>query len=149
MFPDKSASTTAAAARRPPRGIIARGVVAMIAGASLAACSGDGGGRPSTPATLQIMAPAPGAVTGPYVTLRLRLRHARLVPAAESGSTPRGDRGHIHVSVDGQVIAMYYGLVQKLPPLTSGTHTIRAEFVAADHVAFSNRVSAAVVFRVR
>jgi hypothetical protein len=83
------------------------------------------------------------------VTLRLRLRHARLVPAAESGSSPKPDRGHIHVSVDGQIIAMYYGLVQKLPPLASGTHTIRAEFVAADHVAFSNRVSAAVVFRVR
>jgi hypothetical protein len=114
-----------------------------------AACGGSGNGRPSTPATLQILAPAPNAQTGPNVDLRLQLAHARVVPATQVGGAIRPDRGHIHVSVDGQITQMYYGVHQTVPNLTPGSHTIQAEFVASDHAPFSNRVVAAVTFRVK
>jgi hypothetical protein len=114
-----------------------------------AACGGSGSGRPSTPATLQILAPAPNAETGPNVDLRLKLDHAQVVPATQVGGKIRPDRGHIHVSVDGQITQMYYGVHQTVPNLTPGSHTILAEFVASDHAPFSNRVVAAVTFRVQ
>jgi len=114
-----------------------------------AACSGSGSGRPETPATLQIITPAPNAVTGSDVDLRLRLRDAHVVPGTQIGGKIRPDRGHIHVSVDGQITQMYYGTHQTVAGLTPGRHTIQAEFVASDHAPFSNRVVAAVTFEVR
>jgi hypothetical protein len=125
------------------------GVLVLGLGLVGGACSGSSPGRPETSATLQILAPAPNAVTGTDVDLRLRLRHAQVVPASQVGGKIRPDRGHIHVSVDGQIIAMYYGVVQKIPGLSPGQHTIQAEFVASDHAPFSNRVVAAVTFEVR
>ena len=53
------------------------------------------------------------------------------------------------MSVDGQITQMYYGVKQTVPNLTPGEHTIQAEFVAADHAPFSNRVVAAVTFEVK
>ena len=44
---------------------------------------------------------------------------------------------------------MFYGVVQKIPNLKPGKHTIQAEFVASDHLPFSNRVVAAVTFEVK
>jgi len=124
-------------------------IVLAVAGLG-AACSGSSSGRPSTPATLQILTPAPNAaVTGGDVDLDMRLQHAKVVPAYQVGGTIRPDRGHIHVSVDGQVTQMFYGVVQKVPILTPGRHTIQAEFVASDHLPFSNRVVAAVTFEVK
>jgi uncharacterized protein (DUF58 family) len=114
-----------------------------------AACSSTASGRPATSATLQIVTPEPNATTGSNVDLRLKLRNAEVVPAAQVGGTIRPDRGHIHVSVDGQVTQMYYGVVQTVPNLTPGEHTIQAEFVAADHAPFANRVVAAVTFEVK
>jgi hypothetical protein len=123
--------------------------LAFALGVTMAACSAPSNGRPGTPATLQILTPAPNAVTGSTVDLRLRLRHAHVVPAAQVGGKIQPDRGHIHVSVDGQITAMYYGVHQEVPGLTPGRHTIQAEFVAADHAPFSNRVVAAVTFDVQ
>ena len=40
-------------------------------------------------------------------------------------------------------------LVDRLPVLTAGAHTLEAEFVASDHLPFANRVVAAVTFDVR
>jgi hypothetical protein len=114
-----------------------------------AACSDSPSGRPETSATLQIVTPAPNATTGAAVDLRLKLRGAEVVPATQVGGKIRPDRGHIHVSVDGQVTQMYYGAHQTVPGLTPGDHTIQAEFVAADHAPFANRVVAAVTFTVK
>ena len=105
--------------------------------------------RPSTPATLEISSPAPNATTGRAVTLVLHLGHARLVPPIQVGGRLLPDRGHIHVSVDGQLVAMPLRLDDPLPTLSPGTHTVEAEFVASDHLPFENRVVAAVTFRVR
>ena len=122
----------------------------VVALGTLAACSGSSSGRPATAATLQILTPAPNAaVTGGDVDLDMRLQHAKVVPAYQVGGTIRPDRGHIHVSVDGQVTQMFYGVGQKVPNLTPGQHTIQAEFVASDHLPFSNRVVAAVTFEVK
>jgi hypothetical protein len=113
-----------------------------------AACAGSTPGRPATAATLQIVAPAPNAVTTPNVTVKLRLEHAELVPPTQVGGQIRPDRGHIHVSVDGTLVSMALQLDQPIPALAPGLHTIQAEFVASDHLPFKNRVVAAVTFRV-
>ena len=43
---------------------------------------------------------------------------------------------------------MTSGLTQTLPDLTSGRHTIRVEFVAADHLPFDPRVVTEAFFEV-
>jgi hypothetical protein len=125
--------------------------LALVSGLVIvaAACSGSSSGRPHTPATLQILKPEPNATTGANVDLHLVLHHAQVVPATQVGGAIRPDRGHIHVSVDGQITQMFYGLVQQVPNLSPGTHTVQAEFVASDHAPFANRVVAAVTFTVK
>ena len=79
----------------------------------------------------------------------MRLENAHLVPPTQVGGQLSGDRGHIHLSIDGQLIAMPLRLDERLPDLPPGPHTVEAEFVASDHLPFANRVVAAVTFRVR
>ena len=105
--------------------------------------------RPATPATLEILSPAPNARTASTVDVELHLTRAHLVPGTQVGGILRPDRGHIHLSVDGQLVAMPLQLHDRLPPLAPGSHTLQAEFVASDHLPFANRVVAAVTFRVR
>src|SRR5438270_3671035 len=57
---------------------------AVLCAAVCVACASSGG-RPATPATLQITTPAPNAVTGPDVDVRLLLAHAHLVPPSQVG----------------------------------------------------------------
>ncbi len=124
--------------------------LALLAVVSIGAgCSGSSSGRPETPATLEIISPRPNATTGTDVDLRLRLRGAKIVETNQTGGKIRPDRGHIHVSVDGQITQMYYGTHLTVPGLTPGSHIIQAEFVAADHAPFANRVVAAVTFDVQ
>jgi hypothetical protein len=106
-------------------------------------------GRPPTPATLQIVSPAPNSRTGPSVDVTMRLDHAHLAPPTQIGGAVRPDVGHIHLSVDGQLVAMPLRLTDRLAPLQPGAHTVQAEFVASDHLPFDNRVVAAVTFEVR
>jgi hypothetical protein len=106
-------------------------------------------GRPATTATLEITAPAPNADTGTSVEVTMRLTHAHLDAPTQVGGQLHPDRGHIHLSVDGGLVAMPLRLAERLPPLTPGPHTLEAEFVASDHLPFANRVVAAVTFRVR
>jgi hypothetical protein len=106
-------------------------------------------GRPATNATLQITSPAPNADTATSVEVTMRLVNAHLVAPTQVGGQLSGDRGHIHLSVDGALVAMPLRLDERLPRLAPGPHTIEAEFVASDHLPFANRVVAAVTFRVR
>ena len=139
---------------RPP---LAGGLTALLlAAALLPGCGSSGstatasaGNRPTTAAKLEITSPAPGAVTGRSVDLLLHLEHGRLVAPIQMGGRLYPDRGHIHVLVDGTLVAMPLRLVQPLPKLTRGVHTVEAEFVAADHLPFANAVVAAVTFRVK
>jgi hypothetical protein len=55
----------------------------------------------------------------------------------------------VHLSLDGTLVSMTYGLVQEVSVqgLAPGRHTLQAEFVANDHGPFDPRVTSTVVFR--
>ena len=140
---------------RPRIALAELAVLALV----LAACSGPTtstsvaptasplGPRPSSLATVAIAEPKDGAaMTGTDVHIVLQLTGAKIVP--ETTTAIRPDEGHVHLYVDGQLVSMNYGLEQDIP-VTTGTHVLRAEFVAADHAPFSPRVvSGNVVFTV-
>jgi hypothetical protein len=104
--------------------------------------------RPASSATLAIREPADGRdVAGSDLDVVLRLDGGTIVDATTTRLTP--DTGHIHLSVDGEVVSMTYGLVQvvDLRDLAPGAHQLQAEYVAADHGPFAPRVIATVSFR--
>jgi hypothetical protein len=103
--------------------------------------------RPRTQAKLEILQPAANEVTGPNTTLVVKLIGAQVV--AQTTGKLVTDKGHIHVSVDGQLVSMAYGTTQDLHDLKPGSHTVQAEFVALDHAPFANRVVAQVLFTVK
>jgi hypothetical protein len=105
------------------------------------------GERPTTNARIQIVSPTPNQVTGPDVTVQVKLIGAREVPEVSGPLNP--EEGHIHVSVDGVVVAMAYSESQTLKGLTPGQHSVQVDFVAVDHIPFRNRVTAAVLFTVQ
>jgi hypothetical protein len=117
--------------------------------------TGDGGGdtptpaaRPSSPATLRIVAPANGAVVhGSTVRVRVSLSGGTIVPATTKDITPT--TGHLHLSLDGKLISMNYQAHQTIPNVAPGQHVLQVEFVAADHLPFDPRVIAAVAFTVQ
>lgn len=127
----------------------------VLIGFSLHACGGSksgsngsgSGNRPSTAARIQIVHPSANEETGSTVTVEIKLVGGEVVP--QSTGVLTGDKGHIHVSLDGKVVAMAYTTTQQLPNLAPGTHTIQAEFVAIDHQPFRNRPIAAVIFSVK
>jgi hypothetical protein len=55
----------------------------------------------------------------------------------------------VHLVLDGKPVSMTYGLVQvvDLRDVPPGSHTLQAEYVAADHAPFDPRVTAEVRFR--
>ncbi len=123
-------------------------MLVVLVGAVAPACSGTEAGRPTTPARIEILSPEPNEVTGPDLTVRLRLRGGRLVSAAETGGEVDPRRGHVHVSVDGRTMAMANDLEVPVAGLEPGQHVIQAEYVATDHRPFANEVLAAVTFTV-
>ena len=78
----------------------------------------------------------------------MTLDGGRIVDAASTTLTP--DTGHIHLSLDGRLVSMTYGLVQlvDIRGLAPGEHTLEAEFVAADHGPFDPRVTARTTFTI-
>lgn len=122
------------------------------------ACSGKGGNggapasvpssRPSSTAKIAIKSPHDGEVVhGSSVTVRLSLKGAKIVPATSTHLRP--DRGHVHLYLDNRIISMTFGLHQDVPRVASGTHLLRAEFVASDHQPFDPRVFTQVAFEVK
>jgi hypothetical protein len=127
----------------------------------LAACSGSGGGagsaatssattlgpRPASTAKLTILTPRNGqTISGQTPEVRLGLKGARIV--AQTSTHIRPDQGHVHLLVDGKLVAMNYGLDERLPKLSPGQHVVQVEFVAADHAPFDPRVLAQAAFEV-
>jgi hypothetical protein len=131
-------------------------VTVMLALAA-AGCTGDAmpthptigstGPRPSSPATVEVVSPAPSTtVQGDTLHVVLRLNGATLVPQTTTDIRP--DEGHVHLYVNNVLVSMNYGLEQDIP-IQPGTTVLKAEFVAADHAPFSPRVwSTEVVFTV-
>jgi hypothetical protein len=113
-----------------------------------ASASESFGPRPSSPATLTISQPVDGAtVSGATVHVSLVLANATITSVTTASISP--DQGHIHLYVDGVLTSMNYSTEQDLP-VTPGTYSLKAEFVAADHAPFSPRVwSNQVVFTVK
>ena len=147
---------TPLSSRRRSRFSVTIAVVAVaLVSAAFAGCgksgssgSSSGGARPTSAARLQIMQPTPNQVTGPDVTVQLQVSGGEVVPLAQVTGPLRGDQGHIHVSLDGNLVSMTDKASTDLHGLTPGSHTIQAEYVAVDHQPFKNRVIAAVIFQV-
>jgi len=74
------------------------------------------------------------------------LTGAQIVPLTTQNVTPT--TGHIHISIDGSIVTMVAGLSTDIPNVKPGTHVLRVEFVAADHVPFDPRVFTGVTFTV-
>ena len=123
-----------------------------------AACSGGGGTptpttptpagpRPHSTAVLAIVSPSEGAtVHGPTVTVRVSLKHAKIVQPTSTHLVP--NEGHIHVKLDGALITMTGSLVTTVP-VHPGHHVIEVDFVANDHFPFDPPVVALVSFDVK
>jgi hypothetical protein len=103
--------------------------------------------RPRSTASLEIVSPTQGqAVTGQVMTVHLDLIGGTISPTTTTDLTP--NTGHIHLSIDGSLVSMTYGTVQRVfvGRLSPGTHVLKAEFVAADHGPFNPPVTASVTF---
>ena len=128
-------------------------LVASLLLLALSACSSDKNSAPKTPerpatqARIQILSPLPNQETGPDVVVQVRLIGAKEVPQVSGPLKP--DEGHIHIALDGAVVAMAYQDTQTLKGLSPGQHSVQVDFVAVDHVPFKNRVTAAVLFTVK
>jgi hypothetical protein len=141
--------------RLPLAAALALSAVALL----LAACSGSTspggspsasapGPRPSTSARLAIVSPSNGQVVGGGdVHVKLSLSGARIVAATTRNIRP--DQGHIHLFLDNQIVSMNFGLTQDIPNVKPGSHVLRAEFVASDHLPFDPRDFTAVTFEVK
>jgi Family of unknown function (DUF6130) len=103
--------------------------------------------RPSSPATVSIVSPANGTVIqGSTVRIAVRLRGAKIVPATTTAISP--DRGHLHVSVDDQIVSMNFSRSDVVRGVAPGVHILQVEFVASDHLPFDPRVIAQTEFEV-
>jgi hypothetical protein len=128
--------------------------------AALAGCGGDDGGagatptsdtlgpRPRSTAELAIVSPRNGAsVPAEGARLQVSLEKAKIVNITSRNVKP--GEGHIHVLVDDRLVSMDYQLKGKLPKLDTGTHVVKVEFVAADHLPFEPRVLSQAAFVVK
>jgi hypothetical protein len=133
--------------------------LAALAIVLLGACSSAGGStstpaptsvvaRPTSTAKLTIVTPRNGQTLSRQTPdVRLSLTGAKLV--SHTTTRIRPDQGHIHLLVDGKLVAMNYGLDERLPNLTPGQHLVQVEFVAADHAPFDPRVLTQAAFTVK
>jgi hypothetical protein len=121
-----------------------------------AACSGSGTdadsptalARPSSTGHLTIVSPTDGEViTSSDVPVRVKLTGAQVVPASTTNITH--DQGHLHLTLDGAIVTMNFGLTDELTGVTPGIHTLQVEFVASDHLPFDPRLIEQVTFEVQ
>jgi hypothetical protein len=127
----------------------------LIAAAALlvaaSACGGSGSqeaSRPSSPAKVSIAQPQPGArLSGETLEVRVVLTNGTIVDETSRDLTPTTE-GHLHVSVDGEILSQTYGLNQELEMPEPGRHLLQVEFVAKDHGPFQPRVIASAPFEV-
>jgi hypothetical protein len=108
--------------------------------------------HPGRPAELDRQAHHPDPPNGQTISrqtseVRLGLNGAKII--SQTTTHIRPDQGHIHLLVDGKLIAMNYGLDERLPTLTPGQHLVQVEFVAADHAPFDPRVLTQAAFTVK
>jgi hypothetical protein len=132
-----------AAALAVSAAVLPRALFAPTPGSAAA----EAGPRPASTAALAFTAPAEGQlVDGDELEVVLDLRGGRLVEGTSSELSP--GTGHVHLTLDGRLVSMTFGLVQvvDLRDVGAGSHTLQAEYVAADHAPFDPRVTAVVRF---
>lgn len=103
--------------------------------------------RPASTATLAILEPASGAtIPRPVLELAVEMRGGRIVE--RTSRTLRPDEGHLHVSIDGNVVAGSVPARSRIDigRATPGRHLLQVEYVALDHGPFSPRVLATTSF---
>ncbi len=127
-------------------------VISLVATACSGGASSPGSpsvlARPSSTGALTIVSPTDGQVVhGTSVRVRTKLTGARVVAASTTNIVP--DEGHLHITLDGEIVAMNFGLSDELTGLTPGIHTLQVEFVASDHLPFDPRVIQQVTFEVK
>jgi hypothetical protein len=66
------------------------------------------------------------------------------VAPTTSNIDPR--KGHIHLYLDGRIVSMNYKLADTVGNVKPGPHTIKAEFVASDHLPFDPPVFDTIAF---
>ncbi len=104
--------------------------------------------RPRSPAQLSIVAPSNGDVIhGSAVRVHVRLSGAKIVAATSLDVVPT--KGHLHLSMDDQLVAMNLGLSTTIPDVRPGLHILTVEFVGSDHLPFDPPVVARVTFQAR
>jgi hypothetical protein len=138
------------------RGVGVTMVLALLALTS-AGCASNGSGsapsagvmsRPSSTGRITIVSPVNGQVIhGTDVSVRVHLSGATIVPATTASITP--DQGHLHLSLDGEIVSMNFRPTAELHNVSAGIHVIQVEFVASDHLPFDPRVIEQVTFEVR
>ncbi len=112
----------------------------------LTACSGAGDDttrakRLASTAKMSIIEPTQGAqITGNKMRVTISLEGGKIIPQATKDIKP--DEGHMHLSLDGNLATMTYGLDQEIE-VTPGRHILQAEYVAGDHAPFNPRIIAA------
>jgi hypothetical protein len=105
------------------------------------------GPRPKSTAAIAITSPTPGErIAGTTLHVRIQLAGGTIVPQTSLELSP--DKGHIHLSLDGKVVSMSYGVDQDVP-VAPGAHLLTVEFVATDHFPFNPRVIKTVTFDVQ
>jgi hypothetical protein len=126
--------------------------VLLVTAVTLTGCGGSkktptqaGGPQPTTTARIQIDNPTANQVTGADITVKVTIIGGTVVQRTTGALT--ATEGHVHVSLDGQLVAMAYGTTQDLHGLKPGPHSVTAEFVAVNHQPFANPTKAAVLFK--
>lgn len=115
--------------------------------------SSSSGSLIATTADLTIVAPVPGTVFTPdQAPVQLALEGGEILEEASTDVQP--DTGHVHVTLDDQVLTILAGLEFDLvevagEPLTPGLHLLEVEFVAANHTPFSPREIEQLTFTVK
>ncbi len=101
--------------------------------------------RPTTEASIVFEEPlADTVVTGGEILVVVDVTGGAVAGAGVDDP----DAGHVHLSIDGRLVAMAYEPEMALPiaDLAPGPHSVEAEYVASDHGPFSPRVVATVRF---
>lgn len=104
------------------------------------------GGRPTTPAQLEIVQPTSNQVTDANPTIVFKLTDAKF--AAQTTVNVKPDEGFIHLSLDNRQLEVVDTAEVPLFDVPPGPHVVEGVFVASDHAPFANQPSASVSFTV-